>query len=330
MSDSPLPPRRRAGPPTWNSDPDVARANTLDERLHYDREVHAQAVERIFVGSWQLIPVPEPTHSLEPFTLLDGALDEPLVLTRADAGERVLSNVCTHRGALLAEACSDAKALRCRYHGRRFGLDGEMSKCPGFEAAKDFPRAQENLVELPLERLGPLRFTSLDPTVSFDEWSAPLRRTLAEYEGETLEFEPSSSRVFEIDAAWALYCENYLEGFHIPFVHPGLNQGLDFSRYRTELEPYAVRQLGVDSGDEVRLRSRPGEDVVADYLWLYPNLMVNAYAWGISVNLVEPAGVGRCRVRYLRWVARPELVGQGANLGIITSFLAQQTPHRSL
>ena len=60
-----------------------------------------------------------------------------------------------------------------------------------------------------------------------------------------------------------------------------------------------MRQLGVGSQDdgEVRLASRPGEDVVADYLWLYPNLMVNGYAWGISVNLVEPIGVGRCRIR---------------------------------
>lgn len=310
--------------PNWTSDPDVARAGTLDERLHYDREAHAVAVEKIFARSWQLVPVPERTHGVEPFTLLNGSLDEPLVLTGKAANERLMSNVCTHRGALLAEACSDDAALRCRYHGRRFDLDGSMTKCPGFEDAKDFPRPNENLRQLPLHQVGPLRFTSLDPAVSFDEWSAPLRTTLSEYDGETLTFDPSSSRVFEIDAAWALYCENFLEGFHIPFVHPDLNRGLDFSRYRTELEPYAVRQLGVDSGDEVRLVSRPGEDVVADYLWLYPNLMVNGYAWGISVNLIEPIGVGRCRIRYLRWVARPGLVGQGVGGALDTVEMEDQ------
>ncbi len=306
----------RSNKPTWASDPDVARAGTLDERLHYSREAHELAIEKIFARSWQLLPLSDRTHAVEPFTLLDGSLDEPLVLTGQGDTERLMSNVCTHRGAILAEACSDSAVLRCRYHGRRFDLDGSMTKCPGFEDAKDFPRPDENLRRLPLEQVGPLRFTSIDPVLPFDEWSAPLRQTLKEYDGETFTFDPSSSRTFEIDASWALYCENFLEGFHIPFVHPELNRGLDFSRYRTELEPYAVRQLGVDSGDEVRLVSRPGEDVVADYLWLYPNLMVNAYAWGISVNLIEPIGPGRCRIRYLRWVARPDLVGQGVGSGL--------------
>lgn len=297
--------------PTWRSDPNVARAQTLDERLHYDRDAHGQCVEKIFARSWQLVPIPERTHAVQPFTLLDGALDEPLVLTGAGADERLLSNVCTHRGALLAEGCSDREVLLCRYHGRRFDFDGTMTKCPGFEGAEDFPRPVDHLKQLPLEQLGPLRFTSIDPSLSFDEWSAPLRRTLREYDSDQLVFDPSSSRKFEIDASWALYCENFLEGMHIPFVHPELNRGLDFSRYRTELEPYAVRQLGVDGGDEAKLASWPGEDVVADYLWLYPNLMVNGYAWGISVNLIEPIDVGRCRIRYLRWVARPDLVQQG-------------------
>ncbi|QDV09425.1 Biphenyl dioxygenase subunit alpha [Planctomycetes bacterium Poly30] len=298
--------------PTWHSEPDVRRASTLDERLHHDRAAHELAIERVFVRSWQLLPLSDPIQRVEPLTLLEGGLDEPLVLTLSDDGEQLLSNVCTHRGALLAEAPGDARALRCRYHGRRFDLGGTMTSCPGFEGAECFPRASENLARLPLEQVGPLRFTSIDPRIPFDEWAAPLRRTLAEYDGEIFTFEPSASRDFEIDASWALYCENYLEGFHIPFVHPGLNQGLDFSRYTTELEPYAVRQLGVASrDDDARLVSRAADDVVADYLWLYPNLMVNAYAWGISVNLIEPIGPGRCRVRYLRWVARPDLVGTG-------------------
>ncbi|MEL6713286.1 MAG: SRPBCC family protein, partial [Planctomycetota bacterium] len=61
---------------------------------------------------------------------------------------------------------------------------------------------------------------------------------------------------------------------------------------------------------------RRGGGLVAEYLWLHPNLMVNVYVWGISVNVVEPTGVGRCRVRYLRWVARPELVGEGVGGGL--------------
>ncbi|MEM1451333.1 MAG: SRPBCC family protein [Planctomycetota bacterium] len=299
----------------WRVEPRVERAETLDVRLHFEAAAHARALERVFVPSWQLLPVPAPAHRVEPFTLLEDGLDEPLVLVRGkNDEERVLSNVCTHRGALVADGPSDARGLRCRYHGRRFDLDGSFVSCPGFEGAEAFPRPDDGLARLALHRVGPLRFTSIAPKLEFDEWAAPLRAALKEYDGLELTFDPSGTQLYDVDAGWAVYCENYLEGFHIPYVHPGLNAGLDFARYSTELEPFAVRQLGRASGDEARLRG--GEDLVAEYLWLYPNLMVNVYAWGISVNVVEPAGVGRARIRYLRWVARPELVETGVGSGL--------------
>lgn len=300
--------------PRWTVDPDLRRAGTIDPSLHFDPSAHQRVLDRVFAPSWQLLPVAEPTHLVEPFTLLEGGLDEPLVWVREGEQERVLSNVCTHRGALLAEAPSDARGLRCVYHGRRFDLEGRMTSCPGFEGACDFPRPEDDLAAVALQALGPLRFVSLQPRADFGEWSAPLRTALAEFEGETFAFDPGASRAYDLDASWAVYCENYLEGFHIPFVHPGLNAGLDFGRYRVEVEGRSVNQLGFGSGEERALCREEG--LVAEYLWLYPNLMVNVYVWGISVNLVEPTGVGRCRVRYLRWVARPELVETGVGSGL--------------
>lgn len=299
-----------------NVDEDVAAASTLDERIHFDEGAHQRVVDAVFPRSWQLLPVPEPAHRIIPFTLLEGALDEPLQLVRDGESERVLSNVCTHRGALLQGGATDAAALVCPYHGRRFDLSGKMASCPGFEDAKGFPREQDNLAELPLRAVGPLRFTSLDPSTDFGEWSAPLERTLAEYSDAPLVYDASGTVDYEFDASWALYCENYLEGFHIPFVHQRLAKEIDFSSYRTDLMPFAARQVAIGKKGGGGLHSWLPEHVVADYLWLYPNLMVNAYPWGISVNLVEPRGVGRCRVRYSRWVARPDLTGAGAGTGL--------------
>jgi choline monooxygenase len=293
---------------------DLRRAGTIDPALHFDPATHARVLERVFTPSWQLLPVPEPAHVVEPFTLLEGGLNEPLVWIRDGGSERVLSNVCTHRGALLADGPSDSRGLRCAYHGRRFGLDGRMESCPGFEGALDFPRPEDDLASVALQALGPLRFLSIAPDMDFERWSAPLRAALSEFEGETFTFAPEASQAYDLDASWAVYCENYLEGFHIPFVHPGLNAGLDFGRYRVEVEGRTVNQLGFGSKGERSLRREEG--LVAEYLWLYPNLMVNVYTWGISVNLVEPTGPGRCRVRYLRWVARSALVETGVGSGL--------------
>src|SRR5258706_12677758 len=107
---------------------------------------------------------------LLPFPLLDGCLNEPLVLASDDEGTvRCLSNVCTHRGAIVVEGEGHARSLRCRYHGRRYGLDGKFVSMPEFDTTIGFPSEQDNLPEFRLERSGPLLFTGRAPELPFDD-----------------------------------------------------------------------------------------------------------------------------------------------------------------
>src|SRR6266487_3990677 len=101
---------------------DISRAETLPAEVYVDRTWYKRATERIFARSWQFIgestQVKAPGH-VRPFILLEGCLDEPLLLTVDDKGEtHCLSNVCTHRGALVIEGETHIKTMRCRYHGR--------------------------------------------------------------------------------------------------------------------------------------------------------------------------------------------------------------------
>lgn len=323
-------------------EPDIRRARTIDPRVFGDAMVHRALMQGAFARSWQLVRLGElgsdPAATAAGFTLLPGALDEPLVWTRERGPseslaseaevprERVLSNVCTHRANLVVdEPCPGARAHRgrelvCGYHGRRFGLDGRFRSMPDFEETLDFPCERDDLAELELARLGPLCFTRLARGLSFDVWSAPLAALLREYDGEALVFAPERTRDYDVAASWALYVENYLEGFHVPFVHKGLDSVLDPGHYRTELFAHAVRQVGIAraGSNEPTMRRANEPNVAGDYLWLWPNLMVNAYPWGISTNLVEPTSPTTCRVRYLTWVARPELMDRGAGAGLDT------------
>ena len=61
---------------------------------------------------------------------------------------------------------------------------------------------------------------------------------------EKFRFDQSLSKDFKINAHWALYCDNYLEGFHITFVHDDLNSVLDYGDYETEIDDYFVLQIG--------------------------------------------------------------------------------------
>jgi choline monooxygenase len=310
----------------FHIDPAIERASTPPSRIYHDAYVWAEQRERIFARSWQLVAGAErvraPGHVL-PQTLLPGCLDEPVVLTRDQQGEmHCLSNVCTHRGAIVVEGEGHVNSLRCRYHGRRFSLDGRFQHMPEFDGVEDFPSATDDLPRLGLQQWGPFTFAALAPAVAFDEWIEPVARRTAWLPLHEHRFDAATSRDYLIECNWALYTENFLEEFHIPFVHgTSLAGSLDYDAYRTENYPHGSLQLGVARGAEPAFTppaGHPDEEVrvAAWYFWLFPNLMLNFYPWGVSVNLVQPLGPERTRVSFLSWVYDASLraAGAGADL----------------
>ncbi|MEQ9076693.1 MAG: SRPBCC family protein [Sandaracinaceae bacterium] len=268
-------------------------------------------MDALLTRAWSFVDTERP-HAAWPVTLLPGSLDEPLLLT----AEGAMSNVCTHRGACLLDAPTDACTIRCPYHGRRFRLDGAISAAPGFEALPDEP-----LPAVASAALGPMRFASLDPAASFDDHLAPVRERLAFFPWETLAHDPASDRAFSLEAPWTLWCENYLEGFHIPYVHPSLARALDLARYSVEVFDRCALQIGDASEGEVAFALPPahrdaGRRVGGFYLFVWPLTAINLYPWGVSLNAVQPLGPDRTRVVYRAYVARPELRDRGAGAGL--------------
>src|SRR5688572_27995180 len=116
--------------PEFFVSPEVSVARTIHTDFYNSPDVFEQCKEKIFAPTYQfaghagLVPEPE---SVYPFILLEKYLSEPLLLTRDKAGGlHLLSNVCTHRGSLVAQKACKAARLRCPYHGRNFSLDGKF------------------------------------------------------------------------------------------------------------------------------------------------------------------------------------------------------------
>jgi choline monooxygenase len=256
--------------------------------------------------------------SVLPFTLLEGCLDEPLLLTRDRDGRlHGLSNVCTHRANLLADAPCRVDVLRCRYHGRRFKLDGTFLSMPEFEGASDFPRPTDSLAPFQVARWGKLLFASLEPEAPLEALLAPFSARLGWLPLDRAVLEAATSRDYEVKASWILYCDNYLEGFHIPYLHAGLNEAVDYGQYRTELFDHAVLQVGVgaegtDVFDLPPTSPDHGQRIAAYYLWLFPGTMLNFYPWGLSVNVVRPLTPDRTRVSFLSYPWDPSRRARGA------------------
>jgi choline monooxygenase len=187
---------------------------------------------------------------------------------------------------------------------------------PEFDDTIGFPSKADCLPELPLEKWGPLLFTSLDPAIPFNDWIKPVQERVGWMPLDQFRRDNKTSRDYLIGANWALYCDNYLEEFHIPYVHAGLAEQLDYSSYYTELFDWGSLQMGIARSGETVFDLPPGhpdygKNVAAFYFWLFPNIMLNFYPWGLSLNVVYPLGPARTRVSFISYVWNESLRDQG-------------------
>ena len=302
-------------------DPDITKASTLPASFYKDQDLFDALKEKIFIKSWQWIGsddlVPLPNHS-HPFVLLDHYLTEPMLLIRNTQDElNCFSNVCTHRGNLIAQQPGIVTKFVCAYHGRRFSQEGTFEFMPEFKEAQDFPRACDDLQKFKLKNLGPHLFVGMLPQFNFDSVLEVMRQRIGFLPLEQFKFESVLSKDYLVNAHWALYCDNYLEGFHIPFVHQDLNDTLDYGDYTTEIYDYCNLQIGY-AKDDVEVFDLPeghpdfGKKVAAYFYWIFPNMMFNFYPWGLSINIVKPLSMNKTKVAFLTYVWDESKFDKGA------------------
>lgn len=282
-------------------DPDITRARTLTSDFYTDPAWFDLSKEKIFARSWQFLCHLDEVADLKPVMLLPEMLGEPLLLSRDNDSFRCLSNVCTHRGKILVEEPGRAKLIRCGYHGRRFSLDGCFLSMPEFEGVEEFPSEADDLRLIPFAEWLGFGFAALEPAAPFGDFADDVMSVIGEIQTDGLKL--TSTREYEVDAHWTLYCENYLEGFHIPYVHHSLNAIVDYGSYTTETFRYSVLQTGL---------SAAREEIAARYLFVFPNLMFNFYPWGISVNVVRPVSPSKTIVEFLNYVRDESLIESSA------------------
>lgn len=289
----------------------IESASTLQSDFYTSKSVFESLKEKVFAKSWHWITteneVPH-TGSVYPFDLYDRFLSEPLFFLRdKEQNLKCMSNVCTHRGNKLVQNQSTCKSIVCGYHGRRFNFNGEMEFMPEFDKAENFPCKNDNLHKIPFANFHNHLFTSLSPVFDFNEIADVMNKKIDFLPIDNFKLDANMSRDYLVNANWALYCDNYLEGFHIPFVHKDLNATLDYKNYSSEIYKYCNLQVGIADESTVAFdlpadHEDYGKRVAAYYFWLFPNMMFNFYPWGLSINVVKPLEVDKCKVSFYVYV----------------------------
>jgi len=278
-------------------DSDVALASTLPARFYKDPNVAEAEKGRIFRRTWQIVG--HVSQLQQPGDYITSNLaGEPLLIVRNTKGElKGFYNVCRHRAGPPAEGCGSRKVFRCGYHGWTYSLDGALLNAPEFEGVEDFSKEKFGLTPINVAEWEGLIFVNLDPDAE------PLIPALHELPEQATKFGFHKMRLYErrtydMECNWKTYIDNYLEGYHLPSVHPSLNRELDYNSYTTtlferhSLQASPIRGPENESTTQRRYSQAKGDDV-AEYYWIFPNWMLNCYPDNVSLNIVLPVSPER-------------------------------------
>jgi choline monooxygenase len=307
----------------YDFDARLAHAATPPAAWYTDPRALALEQARVFARTWQLAGRAEQVAEPGQFFTVTVA-DEPAIVARgADEQLRAFSNVCRHRAGPVAEGCGRRKSFQCGYHGWTYALDGRLTGTPEFEGVEGFDKTTQRLPQFGVETWGALVFVNLDPD------AAPLAATLADIparlgrDRDLATMRPAARKEWLVECNWKTYVDNYLEGYHIPIVHPALNRELDYARYRTETQRlYSIQHAPPRPATATRLQAGAGAsaDDAAQYFWVFPNLMLNVYADNYSTNLIVPLGPERTLTVFEWYFRAPERAETQARVAEVVRF----------
>lgn len=276
-------------------------ASALPARYYFGEDMLAMEQRAVFARSWQLVA--QHAQLAEPGDHVVERIGEvPVIVVRGQDGVlRAFPNVCRHRAGPLA-LCNGkgARALHCKYHGWTYTLEGQLRSAPEMQAAQDFRVEDIRLPPLRVHEWQGLVFVALDDSVpDFDDVYGGIIERIAPIDLSAMRYLRRDS--YDIDCNWKVYIDNFLEGYHLPHVHPGLSKVLDYRVYDTELFPwYSLQNSPLrDSGGAY------GEGE-AFYYHVYPNVMLNIMPGRLQTNRILPLGPGRCRVEFDYYYAQDE------------------------
>ena len=287
-------------------DPNIAGAATIPSRVYTDPVFFALEQERIFARTWQLVGRTDQVRESGQF-FTTSILGESLVILRDGEKLRGFHNVCLHRAGPVAEGCGKRQTLQCRYHGWTYNLRGELIRAPEMEGVQRFSPDDMHLVSVQVASWGPLIFANLDPNaLPLDHYLEDIPARAERFHAEGMRWVMRKDYMLECN--WKVYVDNYLEGYHVPVVHPGLHKEIDYDQYRVEPHRYYSLQhapLRPVAGPGARnyVPREGSEDT--QYYWLFPNIMLNVYLGQMQTNVILPQGHDRTLVVFEWYATNP-------------------------
>ena len=259
----------------------IDQAETIPSAWYTEKIIYEFEIDHLFNHAWQSIGHVNQLQNVGDYILFE-LFGNPLIIIKDDNEKlQAFYNVCKHRGGPLAIEPGNTKLLQCKYHRWTYKLDGSLHKQPKFENVKDFDKNDFCLNSLITIIWEGLIFTALEnPEVKISDLLFGINDKIAPIDISKYNF---YQRVeYQIHCNWKVYVDNYLEAYHLPFVHPALSKVLNAREYTTETSEHYSLQYSPLQVNKIYGR---GE---AYYYFIFPNIMFNILPGRLQTNLVLP------------------------------------------
>ena len=250
---------------------------------HYtSSQKHHQERQRLFRDAWLLAGH---ISQLEINTQLAlNIAGIPIVLWRTETEIKAFANMCRHRGAPLVWEGERQRGtkLRCRYHGWTYDETGTLVNNTDFGD----PCQRLQLHNLQVWAEYGWIFVAWNPqTITPHEIYPTLFKNISGMEEWTVR----STQRHTLKCNWKVYVENYLEGYHIPYLHPSLTKEISMASYSV-----VIREREM----EHRVDTKEGTTSEGYWAYCWPNLAVNKYSDGVSMERILPMSVNETVIEY--------------------------------
>lgn len=313
----------------------LGAARGLPNPCYTDAECHRLEARALFARNWTCVgagaDIPEPGDALPV-----EAAGAPILLVRGrDGAVRAFHNVCRHRGArLVLEPEKRRPALRCPYHSWTYGLDGELLRTPlvGGPGHDDCPAVDKSGLGL-----RPVRAAVWNDLVFVDLSGAapPLAETTGPLDARWADYDFSDMRhvaswELEVRANWKLAVENFLESYHLPWVHPALTARSPLEEHRQVAVSDRVYGQTTDSFAPDKVAESPfapfpglspARELTGEYPIVFPNVLLGLQRDHFYAIIVDPLAPDRTRERVRLYMVgeRPDRPGYDEALAALVA-----------
>lgn len=200
----------------------AVRADHVPKEAYFSHDYARLEEERLWPKVWQIACRLEEIPKKGDYVTYDIVDDSIIVVRVDDETVKAYHNVCPHRGRRLTEGCGRAQQFTCRFHGWRFGLDGQNTRVVDRDDwGTLIAEGDVDLTPVRAETWGGAVWINMDLEAEpLADFLMPMRDYIDKFEFDKLRYRWYKTTI--VPANWKVALEFFNEFYHVQQAHPQL------------------------------------------------------------------------------------------------------------